>query len=342
MTELNKRIAELPIPDRMAGFPLSDEGYPIPYFVPFIGGRPEFRAMDPEKFAHAVRNRRCWLCGSPLGKHLTFPIGPMCAISRTTAEPPSHLECCEYAVRACPFLSQPRMRRNEQDLPENAGTTGIAIKRNPGVTVLWTTKSYKLFSAAHEGGGKGYLFRIGDPEHVECYALGLKATEAQLARSIITGYPILQATAALDGPEAEEELEHYYARALRVLGLSPELMYTIEKELASEDHRSGNGGTAGGTDAVNENGRGGPGASTQSAPQPQRGPEVLNEQGGGGPGHPVQEGITDKNSDTLAQSSGGRDGLLAKGARRVQVGSQRVAAGAMAVYRKIHSAGGPD
>ena len=61
---------------------------------------------------------KCWLCGQTLGKHMTFPIGPMCAITRTTAEPPSHLACAEYAVKACPFLSQPRMRRNERDLPE--------------------------------------------------------------------------------------------------------------------------------------------------------------------------------------------------------------------------------
>jgi hypothetical protein len=338
MTELNKRIADIPIPSRLAGFPLSDEGYPVPYFVPFIDGRPEFRAMDLEKFTHAVRNRRCWLCGGQLGKFLTFPIGPMCAITRTTAEPPSHLECAEYAVRACPFLSQPRMRRNEKDLPDSAGMAGIGIKRNPGVTVLWTTLGYKLFSAS---GGKGYLFRIGDPEHVEAYALGRIATTEELAHSVITGYPILQATATQDGPEAEDELTNYYAAGLRVLGLRPELMYTIEREAASEDHRSGNGGTSGSEDALTAQ-SGSPGEVSSPTPQPQRGPEVLDQQGERGPGHPIQAGPAGQDGGPVAQPGGGRHGLLAQGARRVQVGSQRVAARAMAVYRKIHSTRGPD
>jgi hypothetical protein len=157
MVELNKRIADIPIPDRLKGFPLSPEGYPVPWFVPFVDGLPEFRAMDPEKFVRAVRTKKCWLCGQPLGRHLTFPIGPMCAITRTTAEPPSHKSCAEYAVKACPFLTQPRMRRNEKDLPEGISSAGIAIKRNPGVTVLWTTTSFKLFTA-----GGGYLFQVGD------------------------------------------------------------------------------------------------------------------------------------------------------------------------------------
>jgi hypothetical protein len=332
MTELNKRIADLPIPDRLAGFPLSDEGYPIPYFVPYVDGKPEFRAMDPEKFSHAVRHRKCWLCGGTLGKHLTFPIGPMCAITRTTAEPPSHLACAEYAVRACPFLSQPRMKRNEKDLPKNIGSAGISIDRNPGTIVLWTTLSYKLFHA-----GNGYLFRIGDPEHVEAYALGRKATQSELAHSIVTGYPILQATAKQDGPEAEEELTHYYARGLQALGLKPEEMYMIEKEMEREDHRSGNGGTAGGTDALSETEAPHPGEVEQPAPQPQRGAEVRDEQGGGGPGHTVQEGPTGQDSGAVAQPGGGRYGVLAKGLGRVQERSQRLTAGAMAILRKIHS-----
>jgi hypothetical protein len=337
MTELNKRIADVPIPSRLSGFPLSDEGYPVPYFVPFVEGKPEFRAMDPEKFAHAVRGRKCWLCGQPLGKFMTFPIGPMCAITRTTAEPPSHLECCEYAVKVCPFLSQPRMKRNEKDLPENMGSAGVAILRNPGVIVLWTTKSYKMFSAAHEGGGKGYLFKVGDPEHIESYALGRKATQSELAYSIATGYPLLQAQARLDGPEGEEELEHYYARGLQVLGLKGEDMYQIEKELANEDNRRGHGGTVGGTNDGAEVGASSLGEGIQSAPQPQRCPEVLDQQGGGGPGDTFSKGIPGQDGDPLAQPRRGRDGLLAKGLGRVQIGSQRVVAGAMAVYRKIHS-----
>jgi hypothetical protein len=226
MTSLNKRIADIPIPQRMSSLPISDEGYPVPYFVPFIDGKPEFRAMDHEKFTHAIRNKRCWLCGGQLGKHMTFPIGPMCAITRTTAEPPSHLECAEYGAKACPFLTQPRMRRNDKDMPFGH-IAGISIDRNPGVIVLWTTLDYRLFRSG------GYLFKVGDPEHVECYAQGRAATKEELAHSIVTGYPTLEAMAKREGPEAEDELLAHYARAIKALGLTPELMYTTAKENAA-------------------------------------------------------------------------------------------------------------
>ena len=115
---LNQRIAHLELPDRMRSLKISDEGFPVPWFVGYVDGKPDFRTMDGEKLVIAVRHRRCWMCGSPLGKHLTFSIGPMCAVNRNIAEPPSHLSCAEYSVRACPFLSNSRMKRNEKDLPD--------------------------------------------------------------------------------------------------------------------------------------------------------------------------------------------------------------------------------
>lgn len=211
--QLNKRIRDIPIPDRMKGLPLSSEGYPIPYFVPWVDGLPEFRGMDGAKFSHCVRQKRCWLCGQPLGKHLCFPIGPMCAITRTTAEPPSHLGCAEYGAKACPFLTQPRMRRNEKDLSElETQSAGIALKRNPGVIVLWTTLSFKLFKS------NGWLFKVGDPEHIECYTQGRRATRAELMESIDApnGYPELEKLARQDGPEAEVELAAYRVKAMSV------------------------------------------------------------------------------------------------------------------------------
>jgi hypothetical protein len=210
---LNQKIRSIPVPPRLRGFPLSDEGYPVPWFVPFIDGKPEFRGMDGAKFKHAVSARRCWLCGGLLGRYLTFPIGPMCAITRTTAEPPSHLDCAEYAVRVCPFLTQPRMRRNEKDLPESGKVAGISIPRNPGVTVLWTCLDYQIFDS------NGTLFRVGEPQHVECWANGQRATKQEILDSIESGYPLLQREADRDGADAIKDLAKYRARAYRVLGL---------------------------------------------------------------------------------------------------------------------------
>src|SRR4051794_7295681 len=103
--------------------------------------------MDAEKLALAHNQKRCWVCGEPLGAFKTFVIGPMCAINRTSAEPPSHRECAEFSARTCPFLTKPRMRRNEKALPEERTCLGFMIERNPGVTLLWITKKYTPFKA---------------------------------------------------------------------------------------------------------------------------------------------------------------------------------------------------
>lgn len=212
MRALNKKIEHLDMPDRMRRLPINDEGYPIPYFVPFIDGKPEFRGMDGEKLGICVRLKRCWLCGQPLGVHMTFPIGPMCVVNRNISEPPSHHGCAEYGVKACPFLTQPRMRRNEKDKPQGH-IAGVGLKRNPGVTCLWTTKTYKVWRPR----GGGALFTIGDPETVEYFAEGRKATRAEVLHSMETGLPLLTEIAEAEGPDALAALSKQYDRALALV-----------------------------------------------------------------------------------------------------------------------------
>ena len=214
LEQLNKRIANIEIPVRMRNLKVSDEGYPVPWFVPWYDGKWEFRGMDSEKFKIAIRHKKCWLCGDTLGVHMTFVLGPMCIVTRTTSEPPCHHDCAEYAVRACPFLTQPRMRRNEVGLPEERDVAGTMIKRNPGVTALWTTRSYKLFRAE---GGSGVLFTVGDPEKVEWYAESRRAKREEVIYSIDTGLPILAREASKDGPEAVVQLKDQVNDAMRYI-----------------------------------------------------------------------------------------------------------------------------
>ena len=121
MKPLNKRIATLEMPDRFKRLPISDEGYPIPYFVGWVDGKPDFRLADPEKMAICYRHRRCWLCGEQLGKFMAFVLGPMCAVNRTA--PSRHRITTARSMPAWPvrFLlsrgcgatkrTSPRMRR---------------------------------------------------------------------------------------------------------------------------------------------------------------------------------------------------------------------------------------
>src|SRR5258708_35755545 len=100
-----------PLPSRMLSLPIDDRGYVVPWFVDWIDGKPEFRAMDGKKFVRAVREKLCWVCGERLGRYMTFVAGPMCGINRTSSEPPSHLECARWSARNWPFLSNPEMIR---------------------------------------------------------------------------------------------------------------------------------------------------------------------------------------------------------------------------------------
>lgn len=213
MRELNQRIRHLELPDRMKGMPINDAGYVVPYFVAWVNGEPEFRGFDGEKMVVCVRHKRCWLCGQPLGKFMCFVIGPMCAVNRVSAEPPSHRECAQYAVRACPFLTQPKMRRNERDIPEHLEPAGLMLRRNPGVTLIWTTLKYTIF----KDGQGGALFNVGEPERVEFFAEGRAATREEVMASIDSGLPILREMAERDGPEAVAELQQMYDKALALV-----------------------------------------------------------------------------------------------------------------------------
>ena len=187
-----------PLPPRLQRLSLDERGYPVPWFVQWIEGKPDFRVMDAEKRIRAVREARCWTCGDILGTRFAFVIGPMCAINRISAEPPSHRECAEYSVRACPFLTMPKMVRRENDLPdgyENPG--GLMISRNPSVALLWFTRGYRVIKAEPT-----FLFRIGDPFETAWYKEGRPASRAEVLESIESGYPLL-----LEGAE-QEPLEH--------------------------------------------------------------------------------------------------------------------------------------
>lgn len=214
------------IPDRMKHLRINHQGFPVPFFVQWFrdgepsdygDGEPDFRVADQRKFVRALNERRCWVCGEKLGAYLAFLIGPMCAITRTTSEPPCHLDCAQYAARACPFLSRPRMRRNEQELPEQrVEPGGFAIRRNPGVACIWVARSFKTFRP--QAGAEGVLITLADPTRVLWYAEGRTATRDEVKASIDGGFPALKSMADSEGGDAVADL---YRMASSVAPLLP-------------------------------------------------------------------------------------------------------------------------
>lgn len=195
-----------PLPPRMQTLPVDERGYVVPWFVDWLDGKPEFRAMNPYKWLKAVTERKCWVCGEHLGRYVTFVAGPMCGINRTSSEPPSHHECAHWSARNCPFLSNPDQIRRVDEIvtaPTPDNCPGFSLARNPGVTMLWTTRDYSIFSDE-----KGMpLICFGEPVRVEWYCRRNPATRDEVMHSIDTGMPALMAIARTEAGAVAALLE---------------------------------------------------------------------------------------------------------------------------------------
>jgi hypothetical protein len=206
-------MATMPeMPDRIAGLPRTAAGLPVPYFVGYVDGKPDFRVADPRKFAGAIRHKLCWICGGGLGQHMAFVIGPMCTVNRVSSEPPAHYDCAEYALRACPFLTRPHAVRREANMPEGVTMAGIGHGRNPGVMALWVTRSYTLMPVFN-----GTLLELGEPKRIEWWTEGRFATPAEAATALHDGLPFLLDVAKGEGTASVLDLGKRYAEARALL-----------------------------------------------------------------------------------------------------------------------------
>jgi len=190
------------MPARIAKLPRDERGYPVPWFVKWIDGKPVFPVMDGRKWNRAVRDKLCWVCGQKMGPMMAFVIGPMCGINRTSAEPPCDVNCAIFSAKACPFLTKPKMKRMDCSGIDAHDAPGVALQRNPGCCGVWITKSYEVFGVPSGGS----LIELGEPRLVHWFAEGRKATRAEVEESIRTGLPALQEMADKEGVEAQAAL----------------------------------------------------------------------------------------------------------------------------------------
>jgi hypothetical protein len=209
-------MSEVDLPGRLLKLALDSKGRVVPWFVeePPEGKEWDFRVASGRKFWRAIKEKLCWVCGERLGKYKVFLLGPMCVVTRTTAEPPCHLECATYSVRACPFLSSPKMHRREAGLPQEVHMPGVGLKRNPGVVALWTAFDYRLFD-----GQPGVLIRVGEAVgRLLWYCEGRAATRAEVIASFDAGLPALRELAQAQAElGALEDLENKVAVALELV-----------------------------------------------------------------------------------------------------------------------------
>ena len=203
------------MPPNMQKLPRDDVGRPVPFFVEYIDGKPDFRVMNSKSFRACLAKDLCWVCGKrmqPRTQHV-FVAGPMCLINLTSAEPPSHFKCAEWSARACPFLVNPKKVRREGNLPEEAiDPGGIMIDRNPGVTALISARYWSPIQA-----GNGLIIRFRNVYQVDWFCEGREATRDEVAYSIGSGLLTLVRMAQEESPEAERELSRMYVEATKWL-----------------------------------------------------------------------------------------------------------------------------
>lgn len=204
------------VPTTIRGLPRDKHHRYVPWFVntDTPNGEPDFRVIRRNGVPDAVNRELCWVCGTHRGREAAFVIGPMCAINRISAEPPSHRECARYSADACPFLTTPTMVRRERGLPEDRiDPPGKSIQRNPGVALVWYSRSWKIIPD-HQGGA---LFDVGEASRVYWRCRGREATRAEVLASIDSGFPILLKQAEDDGGDSVARLQRQHVAAMQLI-----------------------------------------------------------------------------------------------------------------------------
>ena len=167
-----------PLPERMRHLPVDARGYPIPEFVSHIDGERDFRVVSLDHLAKCIREDVCWICGQALDDLKAFVIGPLPALQAISNEPPSHIECAEFAVAACPFLLLPKAQHRANDDPRVQKMVG-ATKGNPGVCCLYVVRGYSCYESP-----KGVIFRTGRAVRVAWYTQGRIAERSEVKDAI--------------------------------------------------------------------------------------------------------------------------------------------------------------
>lgn len=134
------------IPAIMRELPIDERGYPIPYFVPIVNGKADFRYQDAKKKDACMKYGKCSICGKKLFKDsYWFISGPMGLQNRVASDAPMHEDCARFSLMACPHILLQKADRRSEDI-----THVQAISRNkPPYIYLIKADKYKLIDGVH-------------------------------------------------------------------------------------------------------------------------------------------------------------------------------------------------
>lgn len=115
----------------------------------------DFTGIHAQSVYDCGTERRCGICGDPLGYWIAFLGGPVAAQSRAYVDPPFHPECAETALRLCPHIAVPHHKRApEHRLAETSHTPTGFVEEKAAEWVMGITRDYRI-----EPYGRGHVFR---------------------------------------------------------------------------------------------------------------------------------------------------------------------------------------
>ncbi|HZU59228.1 MAG TPA: hypothetical protein VFA06_25330 [Actinocrinis sp.] len=177
------RLDEIPMPPAVAARPRDARGFPVLAITPWSNGTPDFAATSTARILVCAVERRCSICGTPLGKGPVWRVvagDEAAAIARAlgdgvpysnaakTVEPPGHHACMLYAAMVCPYLVRPTGRRGtDAAVPDARFSRGEAHGSSEGLTGAVAAFDGYEFEVAQV-----VLFRFGALRSFLPYALG--------------------------------------------------------------------------------------------------------------------------------------------------------------------------
>lgn len=108
----------IPIPKELSHLKIDERGYPIPFFVPIVDGKPNFRYLDERRQLECIERRLCGICGKKLYKDFQYFLsGPKGLYNQVASDPPMHRVCAEFAIISCPHLYYQQAERKTEHNP---------------------------------------------------------------------------------------------------------------------------------------------------------------------------------------------------------------------------------
>jgi hypothetical protein len=183
------------LPPRIRSLP-TQNGYPVPWFVPKVNGVYDFRLVDGVKLIPTIKKELCYICGQKMGAHRAFIMGPMSVINRVVPEPPSHRDCAQWSLQVCPYLAyKQESGRDGKPIGSNPSPSGFGINSHPKTYCLWITKSYQIQKIQPDPARNiqgGLLFHVGDSTETVWYRESRLATRAEVLADLKTAYEYLR------------------------------------------------------------------------------------------------------------------------------------------------------